>query len=553
MPNYELGNIYEYDGSITSLYAGALLDTNLLNFGNGPGSATISDDDGTLDATDTGVTQIYFDSFLQDSITYLGAGDIYTIGVLGLRVDPRPVAAFEFNGQVYLYAPEGLPLLSAVSFGVDIDVNATIELPPNSLVPDGVVNGLNSSEVMGLGYTDQAGDQITENADIIEAEGGDDVVYAHGGEDLIHGGIGDDTLYGGNGGDTLDGGDGLDVLTGGEGADVFVASGDSDIITDFDAYSGVGDGNTDNNDFVDLSGFYNATTLAAWNAANPSNIFDTPLDWLRADIGDDGVLQQAGGFRINVGGQAVDGSGLNSENTAVICFVAGTCIETARGHRPVEKLQPGDLVKTIDNGLQPILWIGSRILTPEELNSDLRQVPVCLASGALGEGYPERELRVSPQHRILVKSKIAERIFGCDEVLVAAKFLLDLPKVTLAKPEEGVEYWHFLLSSHNIVIANGAYAESLFPGPQALQNLGPKNRAKVEALIHARRQGKQVTSYAPARIFSKQLQAKELIRRSMENRKALMCPTLGRWRPNGHKSAAIDLLRKPSMKDVYHV
>ena len=143
MPNYELGNIYEYDGSIASLYAGALLDTNLLNFGSGPGSATISDDDGTLDTTDTGVTQIYFDSFLQDSITYLGAGDIYTIGVLGLRVDPRPVAAFEFNGQVYLYAPEGLPLLSAVSFGVDIDVNATIELPPNSLVPDGVVNGLN--------------------------------------------------------------------------------------------------------------------------------------------------------------------------------------------------------------------------------------------------------------------------------------------------------------------------------------------------------------------------------------------------------------------------
>lgn len=37
-----------------------------------------------------------------------------------------------------------------------------------------------------------------------------------------------------------------------------------------------------------------------------------------------------------------------------ICFVAGTLIETADGPRPVEALQPGDLVLTRDHGLQPL-------------------------------------------------------------------------------------------------------------------------------------------------------------------------------------------------------
>lgn len=331
MADYKIGNIYEYDGSVASLYAGALIDTNLLNTGSGPTSATFSDDDGTLDSSDSGVSTVYFNEMNSGTINYLGSGEIYTLGLLGVRVDPRPVMAFEFDGQVYFHAPEGLPILSGASFGIDVDVNVGFDFPGGSMVPDGTVDGLDTSEVMDVGYTDEAGDQITEGADVIYGNGGDDTITAGGGADYVHGGSGSDSLSGGDGQDTLHGGSGSDTLTGGQGGDTFIATGNADLITDFDATTNVGDGNAGNNDFVDLSSFYNETTLAAWNAANPSNTFATPLEWLRADIGDDGVLQQAGGLRIKVGGLAVDGNLLNLENTNVVCFAAGTRITTPSG------------------------------------------------------------------------------------------------------------------------------------------------------------------------------------------------------------------------------
>lgn len=44
---------------------------------------------------------------------------------------------------------------------------------------------------------------------------------------------------------------------------------------------------------------------------------------------------------------------------APVCFGSGTLIKTQDGVRPVEMLRIGDMVLTVDNGLQPIRWIGS--------------------------------------------------------------------------------------------------------------------------------------------------------------------------------------------------
>jgi hypothetical protein len=52
----------------------------------------------------------------------------------------------------------------------------------------------------------------------------------------------------------------------------------------------------------------------------------------------------------------------------------------------------------------------------------------------LGPGVPARPLHVSPQHRILLRNRVAQRMFGAAEVLVAAKALLDLPGVTQLLP-----------------------------------------------------------------------------------------------------------------------
>jgi hypothetical protein len=40
-----------------------------------------------------------------------------------------------------------------------------------------------------------------------------------------------------------------------------------------------------------------------------------------------------------------------------VCFVAGTLIATPSGAVPVERLRPGDLVATWDEGAQPVRWV----------------------------------------------------------------------------------------------------------------------------------------------------------------------------------------------------
>lgn len=51
---------------------------------------------------------------------------------------------------------------------------------------------------------------------------------------------------------------------------------------------------------------------------------------------------------------------VSDDQTFVPCFTAGTRLETARGLLQVERLRIGDRVQTLDNGLQPVTWVGHR-------------------------------------------------------------------------------------------------------------------------------------------------------------------------------------------------
>ena len=99
-----------------------------------------------------------------------------------------------------------------------------------------------------------------------------------------------------------------------------------------------------------------AAKLAAFNAAN-GTAFLNALAWMKADFADDGILQQAGNLQIAGAGLAAEQ--FNIENTAIICFAAGTMILTAEGERAIETLTAGDMVWTLDHGYQPLRWIGA--------------------------------------------------------------------------------------------------------------------------------------------------------------------------------------------------
>jgi hypothetical protein len=171
-----------------------------------------------------------------------------------------------------------------------------------------------------------------------------------------------------------------------------------------------------------------------------------------------------------------------NDTAVVVCFAAGTLIQTDRGARPVEGLRAGDGVVTLDRGVQPLRWAGSRVLTGADLAAHPQMRPIRIAAGALGPGLPERDLTVSPQHRVLLRSEIARRMFGSAEVLAAARHLLGVPGVEVLDPPE-VAYFHLLFDHHEIVFANGAPAESLMVDAEAMRALSPEALAEIAAIL----------------------------------------------------------------------
>lgn len=141
------------------------------------------------------------------------------------------------------------------------------------------------------------------------------------------------------------------------------------------------------------------------------------------------------------------------------CFVAGTRILTPRGEVPVERLRAGDMVMTHDCGPQPILWAGGRIV-----GGYGNCAPVRFETGVIGNSRP---LLVSQRHRMLIGGWQAALFCGEDEVLVAAKKLVNAHDVTIA-PCRKVHYVHLLLDAHHVLTADGAASESFFPGDTIL-------------------------------------------------------------------------------------
>ncbi len=172
-------------------------------------------------------------------------------------------------------------------------------------------------------------------------------------------------------------------------------------------------------------------------------------------------------------GNGVSDTGFVTVDT-VPCFVAGTRIMTDRGEVPVERLAPGDLVRTLDDGLQPLRWVGRRTVAAEG-----RMAPIRIAAGAIGN---HREIRLSPQHRVLMQTGLAELLFGAGEVLVAAKDLVNGDTITVQETG-AVEYVHILFDQHQIVFSEGLETESFLPGPQAVKGFDRQVMAEICALF----------------------------------------------------------------------
>lgn len=205
---------------------------------------------------------------------------------------------------------------------------------------------------------------------------------------------------------------------------------------------------------------------------------------------------------------------------APMCFAAGTAIATPDGPVAVERLGPGDRVLLWGGGTAPVRRNLPRRLRAAELARDPRLRPVRIAAGALGRGRPERDLTVSRQHRLLAASAIVRRMFGRDEVLIAAHRLTALPGIAVDARCAAVTYHHLALDSHRIVIAEGAPAESFYAGPTALRSLPPALAAEMRRLFPAI--DGPGAHPAPARAIPAHRRQARCVARHLRNRKALL-------------------------------
>lgn len=348
--------------------------------------------------------------------------------------------------------------------------------------------GFSEIESLTLGAGDDSVDGSADSAGM--------TVFADGGSDSLTGGAGDDTLDGGSGADSLTGGAGADLLIGGDGADT-INAGSGDAATG-------GDGDD----------VFNVTAD------------DVTGDNLKLAGGESG---ETDGDTLNITGPAVitmtgdesgtvewlDGSTLSFSEIEKInytpCFTPGTMIKTARGEVGAEAIARGDRVLTRDNGYKRVLWTGTKTLSGAELaaHPDLR--PIRILAGALGRGVPERDMLVSPQHRVVMGGAAVEMLFGEDEVLVAASHLVGRAGITRECPSDGITYVHFMFNAHELVMSDGAWTESFQPGDQSLAGLDTEQRKELLALFPELSNAPGREAYTAARASLKADQARILL------------------------------------------
>jgi Ca2+-binding RTX toxin-like protein len=346
------------------------------------------------------------------------------------------------------------------------------------LPPDFVVTGTDGADGIDAAYTgDPQGDRVDgndnlfgSNDDVIRALAGNDsvvagegsdIVYGGTGDDTLRGGIGDDRLFGDQGNDLIKGEDGHDTLTGGAGADTMIGGEGRDQF-----YSGAGDvvdgGSTgDDYDVLDVTQAGFPGTRIIYDADNAEN---GTIEFLDRD------------------GNIIDRLRFTDIERVIACFTPGTLVQTNRGEVAVERLRPEDRVMTRDHGMQTVRWVGRRDLAAHELLIRPEFLPVRIAAGALGPGFPARDMAVSPQHRMLISGHRAELLFGVGEVLVAALHLIGLPGIDRSVVS-GVSYIHLLFDQHEIILADGVWSESFQPGMASLDGMDEAQRDEILELF----------------------------------------------------------------------
>ncbi|MDN5787942.1 Hint domain-containing protein [Pseudorhodobacter sp.] len=318
-----------------------------------------------------------------------------------------------------------------------------------------------------------------------------DLIYGGAGDDLIDAGIDNDTVYGDRGNDTIRGGEGVDSLYGGADRDVFIVD---------NQLAGIGEKPDGSVNFIDGNENGDDYDTLDLRGAGPLHVQYSPTN------PENGTVH----FFDEHGNPTGHLDFINIENV-IPCFTPGTMIATPKGEVPVEHLKVGDRVITRDNGIQEIRWTGVKKMDWAALTANPHLRPVMIRRGSLGNGLPERDMMVSPNHRVLVSNDRTALYFDEHEVLVPAKHLTG-GKGIFEVESIGTSYLHFMFDQHEVVLSDGAWTESFQPGDLTLKGMGNAQRNEIFEIFPELKTEEGRESYAAARRTLKKHEAKLLVR-----------------------------------------
>ncbi len=144
----------------------------------------------------------------------------------------------------------------------------------------------------------------------------------------------------------------------------------------------------------------------------------------------------------------VQSDGLTGTSLTSVCFLAGTRIATPTGERTIETLAPGDRVLTASGRSRRIVWVGKgKVLAIR--GSRTAATPVLIRKNAFADNIPYADLRVTKAHA-----------FHFGDILIPAEFLINNRSILWDDRAQEVEIYHIELKTHDIIVANGAPAET---------------------------------------------------------------------------------------------
>jgi len=178
------------------------------------------------------------------------------------------------------------------------------------------------------------------------------------------------------------------------------------------------------------------------------------------------------------------------------CFMAGTMISTPSGDVAVEALKAGDLVTLNDGHAGPISWLGRRTVSTVFADS-LRVNPVLIKANALDEGVPVRDLRLSPDHALLVDGVLVQAGALVNDVSILRE--TDVPATFV--------YYHVEVADHSLILAENTPAETFIDNADrmAFDNWNEHNGNAVGAEMNLPRAkaARQVPQATRARLLAR--------------------------------------------------